>query len=58
MTYPDGSLCAYNNGIIGQLHTRRASKYCHPVLGELQSDNYSLIHSCNNKQLYKYMIHT
>lgn len=53
MTYPDGSLCARNNSIIGQLHTRRAGKHCHPVVGELQSDNYSLIHSCNNIRIHE-----
>lgn len=47
MTYLDGALCAHNSGIIGQLQGRRTNKYSHPVLGELQSDNHSFIHSCN-----------
>ncbi len=52
MTYPDDALGPHNNGVIEQLHHRSASKHCHPVLGELQSDNHGLIHSCNNMQIH------
>ena len=52
MTYPDGALCAYNDCIVEQLNIRRRGKHCHPVVGELQSDNLSVIHSCSNIQIY------
>ena len=51
MTYPDRALGAHNNGLIGQVNTGRAGEHSDSVLGELQSDDHSLIHSCNNMKI-------
>lgn len=48
-TYPDCSLRARNNGVIGQLDSGGARKYSHSVLRELQSDHHGLVHSCKNR---------
>ena len=55
-TYPDAALRAHNISVIGQLQTRRAGKHRQPVLGELQIDDYGLIHSCNNTQINRIYI--